>query len=230
MIKRFQELPSTQEYCLERLEEFGEFGCAIAAKQTKGIGRAGRNWLSTEGSLSFSVVMQSPRIESITIRASKAIKNVLEEFGVAGLVIKWPNDLYIGRPGKKSKKIGGVLVNTINIPNKENTVKYVIGVGLNIGGTNFSYCTLEECGVLLDKEAVFQRLLQKFREIQEGSQKGSYSYTELGFEHNYVNFQDKKYEIISVTDRLQITDGYSVLTIDPEEYSYIMGTNSLCTK
>lgn len=227
MIRRFQELPSTQSYCLENLDGFGEFEAVICTEQTQGIGRLGRNWISGPESLTFSVVARSDRIDDITVQASKCVKSALEHFGVDGLIIKWPNDLYLKQPGKKSRKIGGVLVNSVHA-GEGNT--YVIGVGLNIGGEALPYCTLAECGVALDKEAVFLRILNGIRQMVGAAEREKHALDELGFSHTYVNFQDKQYQIVSVTDRLQITDGYNVLTIDPEEYSYLIDTNTLCTK
>lgn len=99
----------------------------VAAHQTRGRGRRGRDWLSPAGfGLYISVLLRpegmaqtlSPRL---TLVAAVALREALEETTGLRAGIKWPNDLWIS-----GRKVAGILA--------EGSPGYVIlGIGLNVG-------------------------------------------------------------------------------------------------
>ena len=102
----------------------------LAEEQTAGRGRLGRTWISPAFvNLYFSIVLR-PCIQAdrafvftmvLALAASDAVKG---ESGIRPM-IKWPNDLYVGR-----KKLGGILT---EFSVREKAVEYVIlGLGLNV--------------------------------------------------------------------------------------------------
>ncbi|MCG2712980.1 MAG: biotin--[acetyl-CoA-carboxylase] ligase [Candidatus Omnitrophica bacterium] len=102
----------------------------LSEKQTKGRGRMGRQWASPPGGgLYFSVILR-PKITpteagKITLMASISIAKVIRDsFGLEA-VIKWPNDVYIGR-----EKICGILT---EMNAEQDGINFIIlGIGINL--------------------------------------------------------------------------------------------------
>jgi len=101
----------------------------IAEKQIKGKGRLDRNWISPEGGLWFSVIL-NPTIDLlylplITLMSSVIVTRIIRNFYQINAKIKWPNDILID-----NKKICGILTETSI---SSNSLDYVIvGIGLNV--------------------------------------------------------------------------------------------------
>ncbi len=119
----------------------------VAETQTAGRGRLGRNWYSQRGdSLTFSLGMALEPLDwsglslVVGISIAESLDEGLYERLVAGqrlapnILLKWPNDLWIGKPGLESK-LGGILVETATLDGHRYVV---IGVGINICGATRS--------------------------------------------------------------------------------------------
>jgi len=112
----------------------------VTEEQTAGKGRRGRSWLApSKTNLLFSILVRpelSPnRVFSLTMALALAALEAIE--GETGLscMIKWPNDLYVGR-----RKLGGILT---EFSGKDNQVDWVVlGLGLNV-----NWCPEDEKGV-----------------------------------------------------------------------------------
>ncbi len=127
----------------------------VAETQTAGRGRLGRNWYSQRGgSLTFSLGMALEPLDwsglSLVVGISIAESLDQGERLVAGqrmtpnILLKWPNDLWIGKPGLQSK-LGGILVETATLDGHRYVV---IGVGINIGGCiNIDGATRSTAGI-----------------------------------------------------------------------------------
>ncbi len=103
----------------------------VAETQTAGRGRLGRNWYSQRGgSLTFSLGMALEPLDwsGLSLVVGISIAESLD----AGqyILLKWPNDLWIGKPGLE-RKLGGILVETATLDGHRYVV---IGVGINICG------------------------------------------------------------------------------------------------
>jgi BirA family biotin operon repressor/biotin-[acetyl-CoA-carboxylase] ligase len=130
-IATFEELVSTQDIALvaARAGENGKLA-VIARRQTGGRGRAGRVWQAPAGNLNFSALIR-PAGEGVAagawaLLAGVAVLEAASSFGVAGLMLKWPNDLLLG-----GAKVGGVLVDSALTAG--GAVDWVvIGVGVNL--------------------------------------------------------------------------------------------------
>ncbi|RJX33511.1 MAG: biotin--[acetyl-CoA-carboxylase] ligase [Oxalobacter sp.] len=122
------ETGSTNADLLARVTELVRPVLRVAERQTQGRGRAGRAWLSTPGgSLTFSLAWKfGGGVQTLTglpLAVGVAVSQALDAFGVrTGL--KWPNDIL-----KDGKKLGGILIETENVPEGSWAV---IGVGLNL--------------------------------------------------------------------------------------------------
>ena len=99
---------------------------ALARNQERGRGQRQTSWSSGEGSLTFSLGLDTNSIHCrptlIPLTVGVSLCQVIQQLGLDELVqIKWPNDVIIGR-----KKAGGILIETVG------TNRVVIGIGLNV--------------------------------------------------------------------------------------------------
>ncbi|USD37821.1 MULTISPECIES: bifunctional biotin--[acetyl-CoA-carboxylase] ligase/biotin operon repressor BirA [Ferrimonas] len=101
---------STNSYLLDRVAQLNSGDCCLAERQTQGRGRRGRQWVSPyAGSLYLSMywrlehgVAQSA---GLSLAVGVLLVEALESLGIAGVGLKWPNDLYVG-----PSKLAGILV------------------------------------------------------------------------------------------------------------------------
>ncbi len=119
------EIPSTNLALLAR-DAPGVCVC-LAERQTAGRGRRGRSWQATAyGNLLLSIAwntQQTARLGAVSLGSGVALVRALEDLGVAGAALKWPNDvLWQGR------KLAGILVEMRGGPS---AMRVVVGVGLN---------------------------------------------------------------------------------------------------
>jgi BirA family transcriptional regulator, biotin operon repressor / biotin---[acetyl-CoA-carboxylase] ligase len=106
----------------------------VARRQTHGRGRAGRRWVSEAGNLYASLLQrlncQPGSVHQISLLAGVAVMEAIEaaagERRIAGLRLKWPNDVLIGRA-----KCAGILPESIT-GESASEVTAVIGVGINL--------------------------------------------------------------------------------------------------
>lgn len=125
---------NTQESALALSKEYQQAVVLLTDTQTQGRGRRGREWLSSDHSLTMSATLARPNnpkdLSLLSLCAGVALYLTLEEMCEEdlGLTLKWPNDLGIYRTvekGHEFSKLAGVLVET-----KEEWI--VIGWGLNL--------------------------------------------------------------------------------------------------
>ncbi len=102
----------------------------VANIQTRGRGRFGRHWESTQGGLWFSLLLFPGQlvnpIHYITMIGSLAVIKLLEGCDVLGAGIIWPNDIFV-----RGRKIAGILAEVYR-----NGV--ICGIGLNVNQQQFS--------------------------------------------------------------------------------------------
>ncbi len=122
-IHYFDSVDSTNSWLLEN----GKCGdICISETQTSGRGRRGNTWESPKGNISFSLCYCFNKITEhwslLGLLAGIAIAEALEDIGLKGHGVKWPNDIFW-----QQKKLGGILLET-----SDQSGKVVIGIGLNI--------------------------------------------------------------------------------------------------
>ena len=222
-IERHRELESTQTYCLERAEDIHGVWVVLAENQMQGMGRKGSKWISSCGSLTFSMCIENVFLEDSALLAAHCIKEALERSEVRNLSIKWPNDLCIDWNGEE-KKVCGVIVNTVHTATGTASI---IGVGLNISG-NIPYFTLADAEYKLDKEQIFtdavQILSKKF--LAKKSERNWLTC----FAGKHIFLDGKRYEIASVKDSITLSSENEQLVISSQEYSYCAERNMLLRK
>jgi BirA family biotin operon repressor/biotin-[acetyl-CoA-carboxylase] ligase len=126
-----QQLGSTNSHLMQRALEGAPSGSAcLAEQQTAGRGRRGREWISPFGrNIYLSLLWRFPKgpaeLSGLSLAAGLAVVQSLEQLGVQGVKLKWPNDiLWDGR------KLAGLLLEVAG--EAEGPSRVVLGVGLNI--------------------------------------------------------------------------------------------------
>ena len=127
---------STNDYPKKLGNEGCENGTVVAAReQTRGKGRLGRTWQSKkDDGIAFSVLLRPnvapSEVSAITPLAGLAVCKAIREYTKLDCVIKWPNDIIVGR-----KKLVGILT---EMSAEFDAVEYVItGIGINVDHTSF---------------------------------------------------------------------------------------------
>lgn len=127
-ILSFSEIESTNQFARENLDKL-PYGTVIwSLRQRHGYGRFGRNWISDNGGLWFSVVFKPSLLSEPNIYTkllSVAVVESIQELGYKNSRIKWPNDILIER-----KKVAGILTETVFSGTRLRGI--VVGVGLNV--------------------------------------------------------------------------------------------------
>ncbi len=103
----------------------------VAIQQTQGRGRLGRSWESAAGSsLTFSLSLPIQRADwsGLSLAVGEAVAQGLDPSGTH-IGLKWPNDLWrMDSPGR-GRKLGGVLIEALQVADQRVAV---IGVGINL--------------------------------------------------------------------------------------------------
>ena len=102
----------------------------FTAEQIKGKGRSGRIWISGEGDLTCSFLINQSisfkDIGKINIIFVNILFNFFRNFNTRNSIkYKWPNDIQIN-----NRKISGILIETFS--NYKNIESFIVGIGVNI--------------------------------------------------------------------------------------------------
>jgi BirA family biotin operon repressor/biotin-[acetyl-CoA-carboxylase] ligase len=107
----------------------------VAEHQTRGRGRHGRDWQSSPGaSLTFSLALPLAPADwsALSLAVGVALADALEPLVDAApprIGLKWPNDLWLWEGPGRGRKLGGVLIETVQVGSRR---WCVVGVGLNV--------------------------------------------------------------------------------------------------
>jgi BirA family biotin operon repressor/biotin-[acetyl-CoA-carboxylase] ligase len=164
----FDELDSTNEEAKRLARAGGGHGAVIwAKKQTKGRGRLGREWVSKDGNLFFSVLLSPDKpmeeLAELSFVASSALVDAIQPVLEKGhkLTCKWPNDILMD-----GKKIAGILIESFEHEGKK---WVVVGMGVNIDSAPshamYPAACLTDAGVeLISAKIVLSRCIHHFIE------------------------------------------------------------------
>jgi BirA family transcriptional regulator, biotin operon repressor / biotin---[acetyl-CoA-carboxylase] ligase len=126
-----EEVDSTNRYLSERGAQAGDINgmTCLAEAQSGGRGRRGRAWVATPyRNLMLSMAWQFPSgpgiVSGLSLAAGVAVVRALEEYGVAGARLKWPNDVLWDE-----RKLAGLLADVRGEAAGPTLV--ILGVGVN---------------------------------------------------------------------------------------------------
>lgn len=190
-IIKLNAIDSTNNYLKQLAREMDteDLTVVLTHHQISGRGQRGSGWHSTSGeSLTFSIFKRFGALGAdqqflISAAVSLAILEVIRDFKLPEIAIKWPNDILSAK-----KKIGGVLIE--NVLDKA-FVKYtVIGIGLNVNNIEFpnlpqaSSMRLQNKGEAFELEEVLQKLLLKISERLSNISNNSLTEIKETYENN----------------------------------------------
>lgn len=122
---------STNAMLLQRAALGAPSGTVLAAEwQSAGRGRLGRTWHAGLGdALTFSLLWRFAcgpgALSGLSLAVGVAVLRALEELGVHGAMLKWPNDILLGEG-----KLAGILLEAQG--DMLGPAAVVIGIGLNL--------------------------------------------------------------------------------------------------
>ncbi len=165
-------LDSTNEEAKRHADNGGTHGAVVwAHQQTSGKGRMGREWVSPDGNLYVSALLQptcslAERTQLAFLTAVSMLDTLEPILGKAGEVsCKWPNDILLD-----GKKIGGILLESFQTTNDFGRTQewIVVGLGLNImhhpeSGMRYPATSLKAAGIeLISAKIVLSRFVYNF--------------------------------------------------------------------
>ncbi len=127
----FAEIDSTNSFLMQQSGPHpGELSLAVTTNQTAGRGRHGKTWHSPPGSglclsAAYTFASEPQNLPALTLALGLGAVDALEELGIDGVQLKWPNDL-VALDGK----LGGIL--TERQKRATGSVTVVTGIGLNL--------------------------------------------------------------------------------------------------
>jgi BirA family biotin operon repressor/biotin-[acetyl-CoA-carboxylase] ligase len=129
-LELFDDIPSTNAHLMREGQAGAPSGTlCLAERQSAGRGRRGRSWVSPFGhniylSLLWRYGLAPGELGGLSLAAGSTVAGVLEDQGVEGVALKWPNDvLWRGR------KLAGLLLEVAAQTHGPSLV--VLGLGLN---------------------------------------------------------------------------------------------------
>ena len=162
-------LPSTNDRARELAADSATETVVVAGEQTGGRGRLDREWQSPPGGVYASLLCRPDRPPAhapiFTLAAAVAVTRACREAGVDA-VIKWPNDVLLGRD---ERKLAGILT---EMEGEADRVSWlIVGVGANVdvaaadlpaGATSLRV----EGSDRADRRRVCQRVIEEFHALR----------------------------------------------------------------
>jgi len=133
MTFHFEEIVSTSAHLKANLDRYGHGDVVTTYFQTAGYGQKGNHWESERGANAlFSMKMEPKKITPADgfMLTEIVTLGILDSLGHTGILIKWPNDIYIN-----DHKLAGILVEATMSSTSFMTA--VVGIGLNLNQTEF---------------------------------------------------------------------------------------------
>lgn len=124
-------IDSTSSHLMSRpLDTLRSGHVCLAERQTAGRGRRGRSWISPFASsvylsLYWHYALTPAELGGISLAAGLAVMRALEQLGVTGAGLKWPNDVLHER-----RKLAGLLLEVSG--EQSGPSRVVLGLGMNV--------------------------------------------------------------------------------------------------
>lgn len=145
--------------------------CVVAEVQTAGRGRRGRQWRGTlGGSLTFSLLWRFSQgagfLSGLSLAVGVAVMRALEDAGIHGAALKWPNDVL-----HQYRKLAGILIELQG--DMLGPSAAVIGIGLNLRLSHQSVEQIDQAvvdvhtllGVMPDRNRLLAQLLGHLADV-----------------------------------------------------------------
>lgn len=132
----FDEVDSTNRFILSEMMKVDtsvadrQSLVCCAELQSAGKGRRGRTWVSPYGrniylSIGHTFKNGAKSVEALSLAVGVAVAEVLIDFGVGGVGLKWPNDILAD-----NRKLSGILIELAG--DADGVCHAVVGIGINV--------------------------------------------------------------------------------------------------
>lgn len=163
----YNEISSTQDIAREKAQAGDQNFIVTAKVQKLGRGRLGRPWSSPEGNFYATLMLQPQKSlrywAELSFLVGVAFAETFEGLLGCPLKLKWPNDLILN-----DAKCGGILIETVELPNKEMAVLIGTGVNLSFAPENTPYPATSfaaETGTILTVSEVLESYLRHLQTL-----------------------------------------------------------------
>ncbi|MFA5370350.1 MAG: biotin--[acetyl-CoA-carboxylase] ligase [Sideroxydans sp.] len=201
---------STNAVLLQRAALGAPSGSVLAAEwQSAGRGRLGRSWHAGLGdALTFSLLWRFGcgvgALSGLSLAVGVAVLRAMDELGVQGVGLKWPNDILLGEG-----KLAGILLEAQGDMLGPSAV--VIGIGLNLAVSETTRAAIGQpvgdlaaAGVpLAERNRVFGMLLKHLLRILDEFAAHGFGVLRAEWERNHV-FQQRTVTLV-LPDGVQVT-------------------------
>ncbi|WP_448509345.1 biotin--[acetyl-CoA-carboxylase] ligase [Immundisolibacter sp.] len=175
-LELFDTLPSTNAHLMARIVTgvSGGVGVCLAEHQSAGRGRRGREWHSPFGRNLYVSVAQAyeagpAALAGLSLAIGAALAEALTGLGVAGIGLKWPNDLLCG-----GAKLGGILIELQG--DTQGPCWAVAGIGLNVNMDANDGASIDQpwtslarlAGRSWDRTALAAQVITSVRQVMRG--------------------------------------------------------------
>lgn len=168
-IHRFATVTSTMDVAADLARQGApERSVVVSAEQTAGRGRSGRAWHSPPAASLYCTLLLRPsvpphRLGALPLIVGVAVAEAIETLCGQPALLKWPNDVWLGKDPARQKVAGILMTSAIA---RQEIGHVLIGIGVNVatpqeslppGGTSILAAT----GAATTPDAVLASLLQR---------------------------------------------------------------------
>ena len=156
-------IDSTNNFLKEmsRNQIMENFTTVVAQRQTKGKGQMGSTWNSEVGkNLIMSILVKDLLVDieeifHLNVAIALSVIQVLQQYNLSKLSIKWPNDIM-----SDNKKLCGILIE--NSFKSDSKIDSIVGIGLNVNQKTFDNLPkASSMAVIMNKEFDLDLILEK---------------------------------------------------------------------
>lgn len=173
-LAEFETLASTNQQAMQ-MAQTGDIGflqdgplVVFTKNQSAGRGRSGRSWLSSNQSLTATILLSSKapkdKVAQLAFVAALAVHKTVCEFIPTdkhkSVGLKWPNDVLV-----QGRKLAGILIESCAVKGIPNSI-LAVGIGMNIGDipedSDFSATSLKGLDADVNSEQTLTSLTFNF--------------------------------------------------------------------
>jgi BirA family biotin operon repressor/biotin-[acetyl-CoA-carboxylase] ligase len=177
----------------------------LAEQQMAGRGRRGRKWVSPYAqNIYYSLVLRIEdglrQLEGLSLVVGLAVIQALRESGVQDVVLKWPNDVLVGR-----KKIAGILLELVGDP--ADICHVVLGIGINVNMQRAAEVDQQwtsvqlEAGSAADRNALVARVSLQLQHYLDRHRASGFAALQEEWERNHA-WQGRAVSLIAGVNRV----------------------------
>lgn len=200
----FDSIANTNDY-LSQLAFCTKTQVCITSEQTHGKGQYDRKWLSQKDtSIILSIRHIFPNntsLSGLSLVVGLALVDVLEQYGISDLKLKWPNDVYF-----EDRKLAGILIEN-SLQGDHQSV--IVGLGVNVDFNQNFQCETpwidlkQITSMPIDKLNLSQNLINKILEYFD-------IFKSNGFNEFYTKWMKVDYLLgkqVKHTNKVQLFSG-----------------------